>query len=208
MIRTTSDPAFRVLHALRIKGFAKPSAVAQLTGLGDDEVRERLDTMATAGLVARREARDQWQLTPDGVAAHHAALAAERTSTGVALADLARASGDFADLNLRFKQLCGAWQTRDGAPNDHGDRDYDAAVIARLVELDADAAPVIERLGGVLGRFAPYGERLAATCRRVADGETKMFTGVMCGSYHDVWMELHEDLIVTQRAERSMEGAF
>ena len=23
-----------------------------------------------------------------------------------------------------------------------------------------------------------------------------MFTGVMCGSYHDVWMELHEDLIL------------
>jgi hypothetical protein len=24
----------------------------------------------------------------------------------------------------------------------------------------------------------------------------------MCGSYHEVWMELHEDLILTQRLDR------
>jgi len=39
-------------------------------------------------------------------------------------------------------------------------------------------------------------------------GETKMFTGVMCGSYHDVWMELHEDLILTQGIDRTAEGSF
>jgi hypothetical protein len=30
----------------------------------------------------------------------------------------------------------------------------------------------------------------------------------MCGSYHDVWMELHEDLIITQRIDRAAEGSF
>ena len=30
-----------------------------------------------------------------------------------------------------------------------------------------------------------------------------MFTGVMCGSYHDAWMELHEDLILTQGIDRA-----
>ena len=50
--------------------------------------------------------------------------------------------------------------------------------------------------------------RLEQTCRRVVAGETNMFTGVMCGSYHDVWMELHEDLILTQRIDRAKEGSF
>ena len=62
--------------------------------------------------------------------------------------------------------------------------------------------------GEVLVRLAPYGPRLARTCRRVVEGETKMFTGVMCGSYHDVWMELHEDLILTQGIDRGAEGSF
>ena len=43
---------------------------------------------------------------------------------------------------------------------------------------------------------------------RVAGGDTKQFTGVMCESFHDVWMELHEDLIVLQRIDRTHEGSF
>ena len=50
--------------------------------------------------------------------------------------------------------------------------------------------------------------RLARAVEAVANGETKRFTGVMCDSYHDVWMELHEDLIVLQRIDRVEEGSF
>ena len=39
-------------------------------------------------------------------------------------------------------------------------------------------------------------------------GETNMCMGVMCGSYQDVWMELHEDLILTQGFGRAAEGRF
>ena len=60
----------------------------------------------------------------------------------------------------------------------------------------------------LVARLAPYGPRLEQSCRRVVAGETKMFTGVMCGSYHDVWMELHEDLILTQGIDRAAEGSF
>jgi len=34
------------------------------------------------------------------------------------------------------------------------------------------------------------------------------FTGVMCESFHDIWMELHEDLILLQRIDRVSEGSF
>jgi hypothetical protein len=76
------------------------------------------------------------------------------------------------------------------------------------VALDAAAQPIVASLGAALARLSPYGPRLAQTCQRLAAGETNMFTGVMCGSYHDVWMELHEDLILTQGIDRAAEGSF
>jgi hypothetical protein len=30
----------------------------------------------------------------------------------------------------------------------------------------------------------------------------------MCSSFHDIWMELHEDLILLQGVERSAEGSY
>ena len=34
------------------------------------------------------------------------------------------------------------------------------------------------------------------------------FTGVMSESFHDIWMELHEDLILMQKIDRASEGSF
>jgi hypothetical protein len=104
--------------------------------------------------------------------------------------------------------LCGDWQLRDGAPNDHSDSAYDAAVVKRLVDLHGEAAPVVTAMSGILDRLGTYVPRLASTCDAVVSGQNNMFTGVMCGSFHDVWMELHEDLILSQGIDRAQEGSF
>ncbi len=114
----------------------------------------------------------------------------------------------FLTLNEQFKSLCGAWQLKDGDLNDHSDSGYDKGVLQQLVGLNEKVVPVVTSMGAAIGRMAPYAPRLAATCHRVANGETNLFTGVMCGSYHDVWMELHEDLILTQGIDRGREGSF
>lgn len=41
-----------------------------------------------------------------------------------------------------------------------------------------------------------------------AKGEMNMRTGVMCSNYHDVWMELREDLILTRCIDRGTKGDF
>jgi len=115
---------------------------------------------------------------------------------------------EFLELNTAFKTLCGDWQLRDGAPNDHSDASYDKKVVKRLVDLHGDAAPVVTNMSAILGRLSPYVPRLAGTCEAVVAGQTNMFTGVMCGSFHDVWMELHEDLILSQGIDRAAEGSF
>lgn len=154
-----------------------------------------------------RENRALWQLTPDGRNAHAEHLAADLEGLDVDEA-LSSTYGTFIDLNTRFKELCGAWQLRDGEPNDHSDPVYDGSVIAQLTDMHGDARPVVGEIGDAIERFSPYSRRLDLVLVRVQDGETNMFTGVMCGSYHDAWMELHEDLILTQGIDRAAEGSF
>ena len=154
-----------------------------------------------------REARALWQLTPVGREEHKAALVADVGHTNIEQ-KLHDSYAQFLAINERFKELCGDWQLRGGAPNDHSDATYDAAVMQRLVALNDESLPVVTAMGGVLARLAPYAPRLVSSCQRLVSGETNMFTGVMCGSYHDVWMELHEDLILTQGIDRTAEGSF
>ncbi len=202
-----SDPFFRTFHALRIKGFAKADTVAEVADLPVAAAAEHLGVLAQREWAMFREVRQLWQLTPLGREQHRAALAQD--AEGVDLhAALAEPYRRFLPLNDQFKQLCTDWQMRDGQLNDHDDAQYDTAVVARLTALDAAVGPILEEFASVLGRLAPYRQRLAQTCQRVANGETNMFTGVMCGSYHDVWMELHEDLILTQGIDRVSEGSF
>lgn len=201
-----SDPSFRAFHALRIKGFAKVDMVADIAAISEKEAEGFLQGLLAQELALFREQRALWQITPAGKEAHKAALAAD-TPSEVAGA-LKPSYEEFLVINESFKQLCGDWQLKDGAPNDHSDAAYDKAVIDRLVEMNVKAVPVVEALGAILERIMPYVPRLHSTSKRVVAGENNMFTGVMCGSYHDVWMELHEDLILTQGIDRAAEGSF
>lgn len=202
-----SDPFFRTFHAVRIKGFAKAETIAEVADLPLALVNEHLDALQLREWAMFREARQLWQLTPVGREEYRIALAEDVGGRHLRV-ELEVPYAAFLEVNERFKELCGDWQLRDGHPNDHSDADYDAAVVGRLQALDRDVAPILQQMGEVLARFTPYGPRLARTCQRVVEGETNMFTGVMCGSYHDVWMELHEDLILSQGIDRATEGSF
>lgn len=201
-----SDPGFLTHHALRIKGFARSDMLADMVALEESMVRSALSSLMERGMAAFREARELWQLTPDGRLAHATVLARD-----VAALDLHSLRGhyhDFLGINDTFKALCGDWQLRDGQPNDHSDERYDNAVVDRLQRLHDAARPVVASMAAVVPRLQPYTRRLEGAVAQVAGGARNMFTGVMCGSFHDIWMELHEDLILTQGIDRSAEGSF
>jgi hypothetical protein len=202
-----SHPEFVTLHALRIKGFAPVPTIAEMAALAEADVHAHLTSFQESGHAQFREQRGLWQLTPDGRAVHLERLADDIASAR-AIDRLSELYEPFLQHNVEFKQLCTDWQLRDGAPNDHTDADYDRDVIERLDALHGSASPVVSSLAEILRRLGPYAPRLDQVLRRVVNGETNMFTGVMCGSYHDVWMELHEDLILTQGIDRGAEGSF
>jgi hypothetical protein len=199
------EARFLVLHALRIKGFSAASTVAELSTLDPDRTNAILGELAESGHTKFFEARELWQLTPDGKERHAKEIvdAAAAQSTGL------RAHYEaFLVLNTGLKELCTVWQTRNGEPNDHTDAAYDAERLDDLERFNASCATVLDGFSAVVPRFAAYRHRLTGAAARAANGETKMFTGVMCGSFHDIWMELHEDLIQLLSIDRNAEGSY
>ena len=87
-------------------------------------------------------------------------------------------------------------------PNDHADAAYDATIAGRLTALQPDVAAVVDALAAVMARFGPYTGRLADAAARFAAGDPHALARPLARSYHDVWMELHEDFLVTLRRER------
>lgn len=190
-----------VLHVLRIRGFVTPDGFTASLGVHPADLLERL---VADGLVRHVPARDMFGLLPAGK---------DRAAELLAVDDAIRSGlhphyEQFLGLNSAFKQLCTDWQVRDGEPNDHADASYDGACVDRLRSLLAESLPVLAGFADHLPRFERYRTRLTVAATRVADGETKQFTGVMCESFHDIWMELHEDLIVILGVDRVAEGSF
>jgi len=199
------ETEFAVLHALRIKGFGGIEAIADIACIDPVVVLQVLTSLLDAGEVRHIAARDLYQLLPPGRERHSELLA---IVPHAAVSGLREHYEAFLDLNLAFKDVCTGWQTRNGDPNDHTDAVYDAGRIAELQQLHDRSAPVLDGFAAALTRFDSYRTRLTAALARAAAGEARMFTGVMCGSYHDVWMELHEDLIQILGIDRKAEGSF
>lgn len=201
-----SDPGFLVLHALRLKGFADTSVVAALTRLTEDEAIDYLEKADSAGEATRREGRiSGWALTQEGRAKHGDQIAAELDDTA-ARAAVTDAYRRFKEINHELLTVCTDWQLRGGVLNDHGDPDYDASVIERLADVDAAVRPICDDLADALVRFESYGPRFSSALERVQAGEHEWFAKPMIDSYHTVWFELHEDLLVTLGIQRSKEA--
>jgi pyruvate,orthophosphate dikinase len=202
--QTTADGAFRVIHALKIKGLVDADTLAEVAAVPEDFVEEELTRLLDAGLCRYLEARGLWQLTPAGVAAH------KRQLPGAPPEDIAllrEVYERFLEVNVAFKRLCNAWQVRDDALNDHLDIDYDRTCVGRLVAHHDAADEILAGMESAVGRLRTYRPRLDTAVAAVTGGDTSRFAGVMKRSYHDVWMELHEDLITVLGIDRAAEGS-
>jgi hypothetical protein len=200
----------RVLHAVRLKGFAADDVVAGIAGLDTADATAMLGQLADEGLAVKREGRlTGWSLTPDGRATHAKLLAADVDEAACRDA-VDAAYRSFLAINQEMLECCTQWQLREvngeQVPNDHSDPAHDAVAVAKLGQIDDVVQPVCLDLSAALERFADYGPRLRSARQKVEAGDTDWFTKPLIDSYHTVWFELHEDLLVTLCIERSKEG--
>ena len=204
-MKSPADRDLRVLHTLRCIGYSTAERVAVAAGLAEDAAREGLDSLRREGLVSHEEGVfGGWSINEKGRAEAVRRVAEELDASGFR-SPVETAYDEFLVLNPRLLDVCGDWQIRRiGAtsfPNDHDDADYDIAVIDRLARIDEEVQPILDVLAGVLPRFGPYRTRLGRALGRVESGEQRYLTDDM-ESYHTIWFQLHEDLLVTLGLER------
>lgn len=190
----TSPGEFEVLHAIRIRGFATADQIAASTGLPPDQIRNAVAAAEEAGLVKQRSGRISGaSLTPTGrarlVLLTDTSVGAEQRATMVS------AYQAFLGPNRKFKALVTTWQT------DH-DR---TATLAALESAHGDVLTVIEQAAMAQARFGRYRSRLEQARTQFRDGNGDALARPMSESYHDIWMELHEDLLATLGRPRAEE---
>lgn len=196
-----------VMHALRVCGFADTARLADHSSLTTDQIDAALDECERAGFVRFRDGRVRgWLLTDAGKQRHAEQVAGDLTDD-----DSKRLveSGyqDFLERNRELKEVCTAWQLRtqpDGTStmNDHGDKRYDGEVIGRLTTHHVRCDSMFDQLGLGLARLGAYRHRLGDALERLTAGDTAAFATPMSASYHCVWMELHQDLLLTLARDR------
>lgn len=165
--------------------------------IADDGTLAREDVLAAGHATARGA---HLILTPDGRVAADIAFVlsgdhADATTT---------AYSQFLPLNTELIRVCHDWQVRaGGVANDHRDATYDWGVIDRLAAIDDRIGPVVRRLGTAVTDFAGYRPQLRTARSRVENGDHDWFTSPRIDSYHTLWMELHEHLLVGLGLERN-----
>jgi hypothetical protein len=175
-----------VLMALRVRGRADAAHVARAAGCEVPAARERLEALAANGAAAPvATAAGSFTLTDAGRAALGRALAAESIDRRM----LASLYERFLAVDRTLKEAITAWQlAADAGKPAARDAVLTAAASAGGVAADvARAAP----------RFAPYPRRVADAAAAVATGDASFVASPRVDSLHQVWFELHEDLLVT-----------
>jgi pyruvate,orthophosphate dikinase len=171
-----------------------------------------LDELAAGNLVdgGLVELHDgSYRLTNAGRTKGRALLAEDRARWGDARARAALE--DFHAFDQRMKEAVTAWQLRsDGgtqALNDHSDAAYDAKVLDRISALHEDVANWMSSLRDAPPQLERYRERLAHALAAARGGDHRFVSSPRVDSYHGVWFELHEELILLAGRTRSEESA-
>jgi len=194
-----------VLIGVRIKGVADAAQLEIATGLSRAEIDATLQELAAAGLLNKNERLSKYLLTPAGQEALAQTLTIERKTIGSE--KLGQIYAQFMALDAEFKGLASAWQMYAQGPppilNDHKDPRYDERVIKNLVRLHHRLVPILEPLQQQSPRYSRYALRLTKALERLADGANEFFTSPQVDSYHNVWFELHEDLLCITGRQRT-----
>jgi len=180
-----------LLHEVRLRGVFEVDGGVVVT------------TLIESGLIS--ESARGVRITPAGRDAHAVWARVEPGSELEATID--RAYRRFLTINTELIRLCSDWQVRPGGmPNDHKDPEYDWGIFDRLSSIDDRVGPLVSTVARSVDRFSPYRELLRTARQKVDDGGHDWLTSPRIDSYHTVWMQLHEDLLLALGKERASES--
>lgn len=210
-----------VLHGVRHSGVAAESRIAETSGLEERLVGAKLRMLESRGEVSRRNGRRPgWALTPPGRSAHARLLSADVKASGCRRA-LEKCSSRFLSLNGELLSVCTDRQDvlaprRSGSAPRQGRGGGDASgtgrrerqrLLSRHSSLHGEAVQMCGELASQMDLLGPYGPRLPRARRALESGDADWMAAPWLDSYHTVWFELHEDLLLTLGRSRQHEVA-
>jgi pyruvate,orthophosphate dikinase len=187
-----------LLQVLCLKGRATQEALGVAVGA---DTTAAIAELEAAGLV--ESTKLGYRATELGRSRADELYAHERQRAGPVIDDVYES---FVPVNDELKQIVTDWQMRpvggELTINDHSDRRHDDRVIARLRRTDARVSTALAPLASTLRRFDVYPRRLGRALTLI-DGDHSMLAAPLKDSYHTVWFELHEELIILSGRNRS-----
>ncbi|HYL40634.1 MAG TPA: PEP-utilizing enzyme, partial [Candidatus Binatus sp.] len=189
------------LLVIGVKGIAPRDAIARALLQEPGAVDAALEGLLADGLAAA----SAWafKLTDAGRERRVAVVREQRARLGDG--EVAAALDAFLELDRRVKAIVTDWQIRprDGDDraaepllNDHSDPAYDADVVARLGSVHDAALSWTGNLARAWPAATRYAIRLVQAIDQVRAGDGRFVASPRVDSYHGIWFELHEDLIV------------
>lgn len=190
------DESYAVLNGVYLRKMVTAEVVHDITGVPADRIRTILDELEALGLVAD-VGGGNWMLEhPDGVraaiAAYDERYADLRTSPEV-LTWYER----FEVLNAQFLKTLSAWQTS-------GSDDAALEKVLRLVDRQVKA---LTSFVSHVPRYQRYVDRFEAATEKIEAGQTEWVTSLTLDSVHNVWFELHEDILTVLGRPRDVAEA-
>ena len=191
-----TDEEFLVLNSVYLRKIASRRVVAECSALDDGTITAELERAAAAELVF--DVGDGvFMLSEDGT---QAVLGEYRAR----YADL-RASGEveawyqrFEVLNSQFLTAISAWQT-DGAG--------DESKLDKLLRLVERQVKALASVADQIPRYARYRTRFEQALDKVERGSTAHVVSPDVDSIHNIWFELHEDLLTVLGRPRDVAEA-
>lgn len=175
------DPTQQALVSLVIRGMVRGEPDEVLSALVDRGLALRKGPIVMPTPKGTQAAGELLRVTPGGQEEQ----------------ELAKLFDAFLPINRRLRDACAAWQTRpDGTVNEHSDLAYDDSVRDRLEEVHSAIGPVLRRLAALEPVLASYRPRLQAALDKFDEGDTSSLASPLIDSYHTVWMQLHQQLIL------------
>ena len=198
-----SDIELLAIHGLAVKKAGSAAAVAGILGTSEPEVSAALDAASADGRVM--SAKGMFMVTPAGrewlAARYPEAYAGLRADPAAE-----QAYGRFERINRQLLALMTDWQMMpagsERVPNDHSNAEYDHDIIDKLGALHERAQRPLEQFEALEPRLEQYLKRLENAYERALAGDYDWVSGARIDSYHTVWFELHEDLLLMLGRDR------
>jgi hypothetical protein len=185
-----------LLHTLRVKGAANAADLGTASGI--EGAAARVEPLIAKGLVSRA---GEGEGTIFGLTAAGRERDAELVAAELPPSVREQIGGEyetaFLPVNAKFKALCANWQS--------GGESFE--LLEELLEVHDRVDGFLAKAAGPVPRLGRYRERLADALERVQDGDGDALVGAVGPSYHNVWFELHEDLIASLGRSRAEEEA-